>query len=436
MNRRHFVAAGLAGLASTALPKLSRAQSPRRRELRITRILVQPAAGRRLTPVAPNAYAPYRGYDRTEPVLRIQTAQGVEGIGRGGPSGELLKPLLGLDPFQLFEWSADDRIVGPAPKHAELVRRLQGGDVALFDLLAKALNRPVAALLGAPVRDSVPVYNSCVYMEDLLTPEQAADLVFLGDPRPSDPVEWVARKAAWVVGLPEGFKAIKIKLGRSKWMKSAAEADARDIAVTHAVRRAIGPDVKLYVDGNKDYAPRPHAVAAYAEAVRGANVYFMEEMFPESQTADLRELRQTLRAAKNPVKLAAGESQRGGIVEAIYTQRVEGSHGTEPLIDIEQADMNQNGFLFIREKAARQRPLGMTFAPHNFGSKLGFYAQIHLGLTVPNWETSEVDDVNFPAFHADGIVVRNGVAKLTGQPGLGVRLEESALGKPALDLSV
>jgi hypothetical protein len=28
--------------------------------------------------VAPNAYAAYRGYDVREPVLRIQTAQGIE----------------------------------------------------------------------------------------------------------------------------------------------------------------------------------------------------------------------------------------------------------------------------------------------------------------------------------------------------------------------
>ncbi len=75
MNRRHFVASCLAGLASAALPELARAQSARRPELRITRILVQPARGRRLTPVAPNAYAAYHGYDRIDSVLRLQTGR-------------------------------------------------------------------------------------------------------------------------------------------------------------------------------------------------------------------------------------------------------------------------------------------------------------------------------------------------------------------------
>jgi L-alanine-DL-glutamate epimerase-like enolase superfamily enzyme len=219
-------------------------------------------------------------------------------------------------------------------------------------------------------------------------------------------------------------------------MPSPTEADARDIAVTLAVRAAIGRDARLFVDGNKDYVARPASVAAYAEAVRRADVYFMEEMFPEANTEGLRELRLALRSAKNPVKLAAGESHVGGILDTIYPLRVAVPGGTEPLIDIEQADMNRNGFLHIREKAAKQRPLGMTFAPHNFGSKLGFFAQVHLGTVVPNWEASEVDDVNFPALHGEGFIVRGGVAKLTGLPGLGVRLDEALLGAPTNDFKV
>ena len=71
MNRRTFLTASVALLAVGAAPR-------KRPELRITRILVQTAKGRRLTPVAPNAYAPYRGYEVNEPNVRIQTAQGLE----------------------------------------------------------------------------------------------------------------------------------------------------------------------------------------------------------------------------------------------------------------------------------------------------------------------------------------------------------------------
>lgn len=436
MNRRHFAVTCLSGMAIAALPRFVRAQSAPRPELRITRIVVQSARGRRLTPVAPNAYAAYRGYDRTDSVLRIQTAQGIEGISHSPVPAEALKELLGRDPFQLFKWTAEGCITGRAEEHAARLQQLGGADVAMLDLIGKAIQRPIAALLGPAVRKSVSVYNSCVYMEDLLTPAQSENLAYISGPMPRDPVERVARKAAWVLRLPEGFKAIKIKTGRSKWMKTPEEADARDIAVTLAVRSAIGPSVRLFVDGNRDYGTRPHSAIAYAEAVRGANVYFLEEMIPEKEVKDLSELRMALRTARNPVKLASGESYIGGIPEPIYTQKIAGPNGPEPLVDIEQADMNRNGFLHIRDKAAIQRPLGMTCAPHNFGSKLGFYAQIHLGLVVPNWEASEVDDIDFPALHADGFTVRDGEAKLTGLPGLGVRLDDSRLGAPTIDLSV
>ena len=217
------------------------------------------------------------------------------------------------------------------------------------------------------------------------------------------------------------------------WMESFEAALARDVAVTNAVRQAVGADVRIMVDGNKAYAPRPLAALDYAKAVAGSDIYFMEEMFPEVDVANLKEVKKGLRAASNPIKLAAGESYGGGIPERVYTQRLEGPKGNEPLMDIEQADMNAHGFLRLRTKAAVEHELGMTMAPHNFGSKLGFYAQIHLGLATPNWEMSETDDSEFPAFRPDGIVVEKGMAKLTDQPGLGVTLNEDALKRPSLE---
>lgn len=431
MNRRTFIGcASSVGLGLLA-PGLRRAIAADARELRINRVVVQEARGRRLTPVAPNAYAAYRGYDVAETVLRIQTTQGVEGICHSTGSPDALKRLLGMDPFALFKWDGD-RVVGPTDEHRELLAKLGGADVALFDLLGKAMKRPCAELLGKPIRPAVPVYDSSLYMEDLLKPAQLEGLAYLDGTAPADPIERVARKATWLLnGRPEGFRAIKIKIGRVKWMESFDAALARDVAVTQAVRRAVGAGVRIMVDGNKAYAPRPLAALDYAKAVAGSDVYFMEEMFPEVDLENLRELKKGLRAANNPIKLAAGESYGGGIPERVYTQRFEGPRGGEPLVDVEQADMNAHGFLRLRAKAAVENELGMTMAPHNFGSKLGLYAQVHLGLVTPNWEICETDDSEFPAFRADGIVVADGVAKLSGQPGLGVTLNEDSLAKPS-----
>jgi D-galactarolactone cycloisomerase len=432
MNRRTFIrCAGLAGLG-LGIPNVHRAAAATR-ELRISRLAVQEARGRRLTPVAPNAYAAYRGYDVSEPVLRIQTSQGLEGICRSMGSPETLKQLIGLDPFKLFAWDGD-RVSGPAEEYRELLGKLGGVDIALFDLLGKALQRPCSELLGKSIRPAALIYDSSLYMEDLLKPEQLEGLAYLEGAAPADPVEMVVLKAKWLLSKrPEGFKAVKIKIGRMKWMESFEAALARDIAVTNAVRQAVGADIRIMVDGNKAYAPRPLASLDYAKAVAGSDIYFMEEMFPEVDVARLKELKKGLRAVNNPIKLAAGESYGGGIPEKVYTQRFEGPKGSEPLVDVEQADMNAHGFLRLRAKAAVENKLGMTMAPHNFGSKMGFYAQVHLGLVTSNWEISELDDCEFPAFRAEGIVVAKGVAKLTAQPGLGVTLKEDSLKKPSLE---
>jgi L-alanine-DL-glutamate epimerase-like enolase superfamily enzyme len=106
----------------------------------------------------------------------------------------------------------------------------------------------------------------------------------------------------------------------------------------------------------------------------------------------------------------------------------------EPLFDIDQGDMNQAGYLRLRDAARDGADRGMTMAPHNFGSKLGFYAMVHLGLVTPNWEFCESDDTEIPALNASGFTIRKGVARLTGEPGVGWSLREEHLEKPSLVL--
>lgn len=434
LRRRPFLhSIGLACLfAGSGILNITRAEKAPAalRSLRITRITIQEAKGRRLTPVAPNAYAAYRGYDVREWILRIQTASGLEGIAHARPKPELLQKLVGLDPFKLFVWDGDV-ITAPVEEHKELVNALYGADVALLDLLGKAIGRPAADLLGPRVREKVPVYDSSLYMEDLLTAEQQQDLAYFKDKRePKNAADWVAQKALWVLQRPENVRILKIKTGRVKWMKSFDEALQRDIEVFKAVRREVGKDVVLFVDGNDGYKSRPLAAAEFAEAVAGLNLYAMEEMFPETLVAELREVKKRLRSAGTKTKIADGENFVAGIPGKLRDERFE----SEPLFDIDQADMNASGYLHLRDNAQDAKPRGMTIAPHNFGSKMGLYAQVHLGLTTNNMEFCESDDTQIPALEPRGIRIEKGVASLTGEPGLGVTLREDRLEKPSVVL--
>jgi mandelate racemase len=93
-------------------------------------------------------------------------------------------------------------------------------DMALWDALAIAANKPLAALLGAAPRP-IPAYNSCGL--GLMAPEAAAD---------------EAEKL-----LAGGFTAVKLRLGYATL--------AEDLLVTRAVRRRIPDTVSVMVDYNQ-----------------------------------------------------------------------------------------------------------------------------------------------------------------------------------------
>src|SRR4030095_3984333 len=350
---------------------------------------------------------------------------------RRGTDAEL-KQLLGQNPFSFFEWNGDV-VRGPTEERQQLLADLTGADIALFDLMGRALKRPVADLLGKRVRKEVAVYDSSLYMEDLLKPSEQEGLAYLKDPASCPAVQWVARKAEWVLSQPWGVGILKIKIGRAKWMPSFDHALERDVAVYNAVRAAVGKNITLFVDGNDGYNPRPLAAAGFALAVDAPKPYALEEMFSDSLLVQTHAVKRLLRNGGLKTKLADGEDNLGGMRLRSRIERFRGRRD-EPLFDIDQGDMNQAGYRRLQAAAGDGAVRGMTMAPHNFGSKLGFYAMVHLGLVTPNWEFCESDDTEIPALNASGFTIRKGMARLSGEPGVGWSLREESLEPPSLVL--
>lgn len=101
---------------------------------------------------------------------------------------------------------------------------MAGIDIACWDALAIAAGLPLASLLGAPLR-AAPAYNSngLGLLDSQAAAAEALDLV------------------------DEGFRAVKMRLGRSR-----AEDD---LAAVRAVRSAIPADVRLMADFNQVLSP-------------------------------------------------------------------------------------------------------------------------------------------------------------------------------------
>ena len=100
-------------------------------------------------------------------------------------------------------------------------------ETALLDLLGRALGVPVHTLLGGTYRDRTEAHGSVGWDED------------------TGKIVAVATQQA------QTYRWLKLYAGRGEL--------AADLDRLHAVRDAVGPDIKLFVDINTMWTPeRPH----------------------------------------------------------------------------------------------------------------------------------------------------------------------------------
>jgi L-alanine-DL-glutamate epimerase-like enolase superfamily enzyme len=271
-------------------------------------------------------------WDATTMVIVEPRAAGVTGLGysyitaaAAGVIRDLLAPVvIGLDAFALaMAMAAMLRAVRNHGRPGLVACAISAVDVALWDLKARLLDVPLAALLG-PARRSVPVYASGGFTSESLD-ELAAEL------------------AGYVAA---GHRRVKIKIGREP------ERDAERVRVA---REAIGAGVELMVDANGAYARKQALAMAERFAAHGV-VYFEEPVSSD----DLEGLRLVRDRAPAGMAIAAGEYGYG----AWYFRRMLEAGA----VDILQADATRalgiTGFLQADALcAARALPLSSHCAP-------------------------------------------------------------------------
>lgn len=395
MRRRDFLAAA----SAAALARAVRAADPPA-DVRITRAVGFDLACKRSKVAGKNARLDVHGDAATDRMVRLYTTAGVEALGNCRAGEKAAAQLIGKDPFAFYR--RDDRAVaGP----------LGAGTMPLWDLLGKLLKKPAYDLLGGAGPKRVPVYDGSIYFADLL-PQYAAD--------------WPDRFREEIdAGLKLGHRAFKIKVGRgAKWM-TRGEGDARDVEVVKLVRKHAGRDVLLAVDANNGYDLA--GAKRFLDAVGGENLAFVEELFPEV-VGECLELKRYMKDRGWATLLADGETQ--GDLAAFKPFL-----GAKA-IDVYQADMNRFGFEGILTEAAWAKAAGAVVAPHNWGSLVGYYMQLHVGRAVTNFYRAEHDPLSTAVLVADGYDRRDGTTSVPDAPGFGLGIDAAAFAgvKPRFDL--
>lgn len=143
-----------------------------------------------------------------------------------------------------------------------------GVEMALWDVLGKLEDKPVAALLGGEVR-----------------PLRAYDSYGIVDPAEDLPLIEES--------LRQGFTGIKIKVGLGD-----VDDDVKSIA---AVRDLIGPDVALMVDYNQSLDVAE--ALERAKRISAFDIYWLEEPVPAEDLTGHRAVRE-----QSPIQVQTGEN--------------------------------------------------------------------------------------------------------------------------------
>ena len=344
-------------------------------------------------------------------VVRIHTDEGIAGIGEADTAPMLARTMIEMPSSHSVARGLREVLVGEDPLHIDRLWQLmfhasdhygrRGAalhvisaiDIALWDIAGKVAGRPVSDLLGGRRLDEIPVYASEVMPE---TP---------------DDVRRIAERA-----VEAGYSALKLgwgPLGRDL---------AFDERLVGVARETLGPDRTLMLDGGRAYTVK--RALELLRRVEEHRLYWFEEAL---QPDDLRGYRRL--ADRADVRISAGEADE---TVAPFRALVEQGH-----IDVLQPDLARcGGFTVARQIALLERSSAVEIVPHCFSTGILIAASLHFVATLdrPTWsEYSVADSPLVNGILEEPFVLQHGTLAVPGGPGLGIALDEDAIGRYRVD---
>jgi L-alanine-DL-glutamate epimerase-like enolase superfamily enzyme len=250
-------------------------------------------------------------------------------------------------------------------------------DIALWDLRAQTVGLPLWRLLGG-ARERVPVYGS-------------------GGSLDASTNELLAEMAGYAA---EGCRAVKLKLGLGL---------AADRARVAAVRDALGPEVRIIVDGNQQWDAK--GALAMARALADLDIWWLEEPAP---VADLDAYAAV--AAASPIRIATGETTFAPRPFADLIAR----RGADILMPNLQ---RVGGITAWRKVAAAAELQGLTIASHVHPE-----FSVHTLAGIPNALVLEYLPW-WPQPFRERLSIRDGFAAPSTAPGLGLTLDPDVISR-------
>ncbi|WP_448540986.1 galactonate dehydratase [Roseiflexus sp.] len=346
--------------------------------------------------------------------VKIITDDGMTGVGEATLPGQeravvaalqdIKSYLLGKDPFQIENhWR--NLYHSSFFRGVVFLAALGGIEMALWDILGKALNVPVYTLLGGPCRSRMRCYTH------------------ISEETSGHSIEQRVEEARAAVA--EGWTALKWDPLPSDFFLTLNPAQMRHVVrQIQAVREAVGDDVELLIEchGRLDAT----TAIRLAREIAPLRPLFLEEPTPPESLDALAHV-----AAHTPIPLAVGER--------IFTAAAFWEILDRQLVSYIQPDIIfVGGLLTCKKIAALAEARFASVAPHNPHGPVCTAAILHLIANLPNFSIQEMpaDDYLWSATWRDEFLidpepvrVRQGYLQLPTAPGLGIELNEAAIAR-------
>jgi galactonate dehydratase len=345
--------------------------------------------------------------------VRIHTDEGIIGLGESYPNAEaeasivhsrLAAVLLGKDPSAIDRLWADMFLaVSYSGWAGAEMRAISAVDIALWDLLGKAMGQPVYKLLGGASRESIRIYNTCYDRVDFTNePCQLARELLASNVRamkiwPFDPI---ARET--------GGNHI------------SGEQLRRAIEPLRLIREEFGDSIDVAIEFH-GFWNLPCAIKI-AAALEPYKPMWLEEMLPQDNLAAYAEL---ARSTDVPLCLSERLMTRWGFRELLENRAAQ----------IIMPDVAWCGGISETKKIATMaETYYLPVAPHNCGGPILHFATAHVAANVTNLFIMESVRRHYNEEY-EGLVTRKLVPQANGQlalppgPGLGVELSAEVLAR-------
>ena len=275
---------------------------------------------------------------------------------------------------------------------------MSGIEIALWDIVGKALDRPIYDLLGGPVRPRLRLYANG-WSGGASTPSEYGDM------------------AATIVA-ERGFTALKFDPFPGPWTEyPPREALEEAVKIVTAVREAVGPRVELLIEVHRRLAPM-NAIRV-AKELEPLQPYWFEEPCPPDNIPSIKEVKEN-----TTIPVVTGE--------ALYTRNEFREVCETRAADIINPDIcNTGGIWELTQIAAMAAPFYIGVSPHGWNStSVGCAAAIQASAGMPNFLIYEYM-VGVEAASREVTIgylePEESYIELPTGPGLGIDVDEDAL---------